>query len=246
MIVVASYPRSGSSLTMNILKDSGYDIYGEKFRHQWKERIGVHNPNGFYESDLSERGISRDSLRALPDAFKNHAIKLLPGGSQKSDTKYIDKMIILMRNADEATISYGKLRADDPAEGEMLGDIPITYEHQYLFFYYSLFSQIFGGRLSQVDYMVVDHNKLMKADKTLKRKLKQFLGRKIDFSCIDPSLYRVKDIPDEKLDNPNLVKYLKDVKKKLVENNFTMQDMHLMTSIVTKINEDNAAKRTGG
>lgn len=244
MIVVASYPRSGTSLTMNILKDSGYKIHGEKFLYQWEDKIGKHNPNGFYESTLVEKGIKRDTLFALPDRFKNTAVKLLPGGIQKSDNKYIDKLIILIRNADEATQSYKKLRDDDPSDSEMLGENAVTYEHQYLFFYYTLFTQLFSGKLKNVDWMVVDHNKLLQADKKLQRQLKKFLGRKIDFTCINPSLYRVKNVR-EQCDNISLIDYLKEVKTKIVNGTFNQQDLYMMSCVVTKINEKNAMVRIG-
>jgi len=152
MIIITGCPRSGTSLTMLLMKTAlgEENIIGSKFPQEerinriyqkrsnesdneyqariyqwenqnpnWKEELRESkdmNPNGFWECIWTVRGISdppshikpNQKLLELQDS-KNKVIKLVSQGLAKSDPKYVDKIILLLRHPRDVAKSQEKL-----------------------------------------------------------------------------------------------------------------------------------------
>ena len=92
MIIVTGAERSGTSLMMNILKEAGYPVYGEKYPHVWDKTLKDFNPNGFWESNLRHKGVNRDSLPGDPLSYSGIAVKVLHRGLNNTSKEYIESL----------------------------------------------------------------------------------------------------------------------------------------------------------
>jgi len=116
-IIVTGEPRSGTSLMMNILKNLGYEILGNKFPLDGKkidkkreERSLYLNPDGFWEvPGIVIKGISNEEFLKKTDG---KAIKLVCRAllqTPKEIIDQIDKIIFCARNPREIMQSQTKL-----------------------------------------------------------------------------------------------------------------------------------------
>ena len=159
MILVSGCPRSGTSVTMDILRKSlgeeniigkrltemGVDepeckqFDGERDAHftvreyvfnksraeskskitqeqlDQKSKMKDLNPNGFWECQFTTGGISynfgnRQQLTDLYKTGKNKVVKVVSQGLLKSDPKYIDKVIYLIRHPRNVAKSQERLQ----------------------------------------------------------------------------------------------------------------------------------------
>jgi len=83
MIIVTGLRRSGTSMMMLALKESGIPIIA-------KDMADEHNPLGYWETQDVTRGIFYD--------MGDKAIKIVADGFYFSDPKYIDKVIVMLRD----------------------------------------------------------------------------------------------------------------------------------------------------
>ena len=126
MIIVTGTKRSGTSLWMQILERSGFQILGEKFPSEWGKSIVDANPNGFYESTL-RYGINWTSNPAKdhyfhPDAYRNHAVKVFMAGIVRTDAAHIHKVVVTVRHWAEYGKSLRRLFALEDAYADSLPD----------------------------------------------------------------------------------------------------------------------------
>ncbi len=104
MILVTGTKRSGTSMWMQILKAAGFPVIGEAFMGHWEQSIKNANPHGFYESSL-RRGIyyatnpnPETGAYILPEASRDHVVKVFIPGVIRTDRAFIDKVIITVRS----------------------------------------------------------------------------------------------------------------------------------------------------
>jgi hypothetical protein len=89
---------------MQILKAAGVPIVGEAFPRDWEERIGVANPEGFFESTLVE-GINflsnPDPVTGIylsPEESRLWGVKVFLHGVCRTQTRYLDRLLISVRD----------------------------------------------------------------------------------------------------------------------------------------------------
>lgn len=83
MICVTGLRRSGTSMMMLALKESGIPIIGKKMANEY-------NPLGFWEKGFTSRGIKED--------LGNVVVKVVADGFPFSDPTVIDKVIVMLRD----------------------------------------------------------------------------------------------------------------------------------------------------
>ncbi|MGM0555470.1 MAG: hypothetical protein ACQEVA_03730 [Myxococcota bacterium] len=124
MLIVTGTKRSGTSMWMQILKESGLQLIGEAFPKNWGETLHEANPHGFYESPL-RRGVfyatnphPQNGHYLAPNRTTNVAVKIFIPGLCRTDLAYIDRVIGTMRHWREYTASIERMREmeDEAAE----------------------------------------------------------------------------------------------------------------------------------
>ena len=101
MIVVTGSARSGTSMAMQTLMHLGVPIVGEEFS-EYNRFQG--NVKGYYELPKEEiaEGVKDDK-------YAGKGIKLFGQGLLKTETRFIDKVIICERNREDSVKSFMKL-----------------------------------------------------------------------------------------------------------------------------------------
>ncbi len=118
MILVTGSKRSGTSLWMQVLAAAGLPVIGERFPRGWEELIADHNPDGFFESELSAGIYFRTNPHPttgaylFPEQTRWHAVKVFVPGLVRSDVAFIDRVIATVREWREHAASTLRLRAD--------------------------------------------------------------------------------------------------------------------------------------
>ncbi len=128
MIAVTGEPRSGTSLTMIILKELGLDIAGEKFISDTTREA---NPDGVYEIPrVAKNGLSMDMYLGrtplCPKIAGYEAIKLVTYGLTSSDPNIFTKILVCVRNPIEVAKSQYK-RGYRPHTTSLANDITLNY-----------------------------------------------------------------------------------------------------------------------
>ncbi len=132
MIIVTGDPRSGTSLTMQMLDMLGIEATGEKFFEAKKEesdeltksrmeRQKKLNPGGFYEMQgVVMRGFLPDDDFSL---FENKAVKVIAPCSlpPRTPQEHVDKYIFCVRNPKSVAMSQLGLNEQIMTEQKLLG-----------------------------------------------------------------------------------------------------------------------------
>lgn len=245
MIVITGTERSGTSLLMNLLREAGYPLYGEEFRGNWKRKLGEHNPNGFWESELRHKGVSPLTTNLLPANTKGWVIKLLQSGLKNSSPLYIEYIIIAIRDCKEYIQSFYKLLQKD--KNFNIDDLKcFCLEEKYTLFYYQITSLLMD-KFVKVPYIFIDYNNLMKNPVEEVDKLKKILAvGRFDLSLkkIDPSLYRNKEIDKSYSLNKGLISYNDRLKMSLLDGSiFEDTNYYMLKQVSEKIEERMQIKR---
>lgn len=240
MILVSGCPRSGTSVTMDILRVSlgEENIIGKRFIREEipeleqaegerdahfavrqyvygkskdarekaineRNDVADMNPNGFWECEFSVQGINykyynRKWLDELYTEGKNKVVKIVSQGLLKSDPKYIDKIIYLMRHPRNVAKSQERLgRRFDMKFGEerknIFDDIVVHTPEMYIEVTLKACRWLIENK--DVPVLFIEFDKLQKnPDKEIKRMAK-FVGYG-DFkkakNIVEPKLNRSK------------------------------------------------------
>jgi hypothetical protein len=113
MILVTGTKRSGTSMWMQILRASGFEVLGDAFPRDWQDVIGAANPEGFFESRFRQ-GIyyrtnpdPRTGAFLRPEDSRRSVVKVFVPGLIRSDLAFVDHVLGTMRNWREY---HGSLR----------------------------------------------------------------------------------------------------------------------------------------
>lgn len=216
LVIVSGIPRSGTSLTMFILKTMGLNPF---YKNRNIQHSPTMNPKGFYESQFVFKGLKSDD----PIKIKNfssikiwlHNIKPSLTTLKASNRNY--KIVFCLRNPLEIITShrtYFKSIAERPIKL-----IAATILSGWIKFF-SLqdeFKNVF----------VMDYNKLLRDPDKVLCKLSVFLNlnfddaqiQKISSECVDPKLHRSVGISIDRETDKYLWKFHEMIRKKFIDEN---------------------------
>jgi hypothetical protein len=99
MIIVTGSPRSGTSMMMQTLIRLGLKTPAKKFTKEHNDIIN-YNVGGFYELGVEcHEGINHQD-------YKGQAVKMFPPELYLTNQKYVDKIIVCVRDRDSTINSY--------------------------------------------------------------------------------------------------------------------------------------------
>jgi hypothetical protein len=109
---VSGIKRSGTSLMMQMLKKAGFAIIGEKIPTAWKSnsKLVALGRSGFYESGFAEVGVNNQSCSFNSKMHELSAVKVFTPALITTDTSYIKKVILMVRNWEDQILSLKRLR----------------------------------------------------------------------------------------------------------------------------------------
>ncbi len=184
IVIVSGLPRSGTSMTMQMLVAGGMDALTDRKREADKS-----NPKGYFEYEKVKR-LAVDSK--WMDEAQGKALKVIAQLLPFLPDKYRYKVIFMERDLNEIMISQQLMRG-------------YSLEKAYKTFPYKL-AQIFENQLERatkwlddqpnIEYIRVRHSDVISDPANVARRIKEFTGRNLDTekmaSVVDPSLHRVK------------------------------------------------------
>lgn len=179
ILVVTGIPRSGTSLMMQILHDSGLEILTDNLRES-----DVNNPKGYFEY-APVKGIVKDKSFLIDTLGK--AIKIVAPLPMYLDLELKYKVIFMRRDIEEILMSQEKmLGKDQSSEREKFSSIYNKH--------IQLTKNFFEN--NNIEFIEVQYNNLFNSlDKEIKS-ISHYLDIDMDLEkvskIIDPSLYRNK------------------------------------------------------
>lgn len=187
IIVVSGLPRSGTSMMMKILEAGRIPLLIDGVRG-----ADENNPRGYYEFEEVKKLPEGDHSwleRAQGKVVKivSPLIIFLPGN-------YNYKIIFIERAIPEILASQRKMlidrgKAPDSVSEEELSQLFIKHREEAL---------TWAKTKENVEYLVLNYNKILGKPKSSLERLNKFLNRKLDLSsmlaAVDPALYRQREI----------------------------------------------------
>ena len=163
MIVVTGLRRSGTSMMMLALKESGIKIIGKKMENEW-------NPLGFWEINETSRGIKHD--------MGDVAIKIVADGFPYSDPKVIDKVIVMYRDPKKVL------------ESMLKGNLFLKNQTERVVHKNSVDLQRTFEVLKNIDHITVDYEEMLEFPKENMTRVCRFLGQgnAEGYKIVDPKL----------------------------------------------------------
>ena len=183
LIVVSGLPRSGTSMTMQMLEAGGIGIATDNIR-----KPGDDNPKGYYEyervKDL-DKGLDNSWLKE----FRGKAIKIISLLLKELPETYNYKVVFMRRNLHEVLASQAKM-LDNRAEKNESSDEKML--------------ELYQNHLWRVDYLMkhrpcfellnVDYKDVVENPRRQAERIREFLGNHLDVdkmtSAVDGTLYR--------------------------------------------------------
>jgi hypothetical protein len=183
LIVVSGLPRSGTSMTMQMLEAGGIGIATDNIR-----KPGDDNPKGYYEyervKDL-DKGLDNSWLKE----FRGKAIKIISFLLKELPETYNYKVVFMRRNLHEVLASQAKM-LDNRAEKNESSDEKML--------------ELYQNHLWRVDYLMkhrpcfellnVDYKDVVENPRRQAERIREFLGNHLDVdkmtSAVDGTLYR--------------------------------------------------------
>ena len=183
LIVVSGLPRSGTSMTMQMLEAGGIGIAIDNIR-----KPGDDNPKGYYEyervKDL-DKGLDNSWLKE----FRGKAIKIISFLLKELPETYNYKVVFMRRNLQEVLASQAKM-LDNRGETNESSDEKML--------------ELYQNHLWRVDYLMkhrpcfellnVDYKDVVENPRRQAERIREFLGNHLDVdkmtSAVDGTLYR--------------------------------------------------------
>lgn len=111
MIIVSGIQRTGTSLMMEILGKNGFEILRDEMDFEKDEYFKKLQPNYNEHSIFGVKGLNKNTIKGNEKLLENKKLccKLMGSSLEKTDTeglKYIDKIIIMVRNWRDQTASW--------------------------------------------------------------------------------------------------------------------------------------------
>ena len=189
MIIVSGTKRTGTSLMMQMLQSAGFNVLGEKFPEKWDGKNNVKNPEGFYESKFIDDGVTNTNCPLAAQDHIQSAVKVFCPGVPNTDSRYIHKVVLMVRDWKEQVQSWKELT--EMNTGKKTLQYPDGYE--YFFSYYDFIKDLNNRRYNTI---VIDYNDLLKNPKNNIESLNNFFGvGRWDLAkkCIKKKLYTVNN-----------------------------------------------------
>lgn len=157
MIIVSGEPRTGTSMTMAILKELGLKLVGEK----WPTKNPDANPEGTWEVD----DVVMDGLRA---DVSGDVIKLMTPALFRTEARFIDQIIYCIRKPEEVIASQQAL-------AKKQGMKPVAAEDLFRSHANSLYN-VFAAVLPTQNVSIMNYNVAMEHPKEIVNMLASFVG----------------------------------------------------------------------
>ena len=176
MIIVSGLERSGTSLMMQILEDAGFDLCYDD-----KRKPDIHNPKGYLELEDGKIIISLMDNTFDKSKYQNRVIKITSYGIPMLEGNDY-QVIYMMRNLDEVIDSQNKMVNENFSRHMDLHTILNKMN----------IASINHMEDNNIEYILIDYNKLLTDPENEIKKLSDFLGKDISKSIrvIDKNLYR--------------------------------------------------------
>lgn len=185
--IVSGYPRSGTSMMMQMLQAGGLPVlFEETFRP-----ANIHNPRGFYEiKDAFQLGEPGTTTGWLANT-RGMAVKVMAPALSRLPQSYTYRVIFMRRRIAEILASHIKanaLRSDSPLSEE---EKILAYKTEYVIYEAWLMKQ------HHIQTLFITYNDLLQSAAAPVAKICDFLGLPLDQAgmkaAIDPALYRNRE-----------------------------------------------------
>jgi hypothetical protein len=185
--IVSGYPRSGTSLMMQMLEAGGLPVLRDENFHPADER----NPRGYYEIkaalELGAEGQTTDWVAGA----QGKAVKVIAYQLRFLPPEFNYKVVFMRRRIAEVLASSGKfklLREDSPlSEREKI----MAYKTEYVVYEAWLMKQ------AHLPALFVNYNDLMDCPAAPVARIREFLDLPLDanemIAAIEPALYRNRE-----------------------------------------------------
>jgi hypothetical protein len=183
VVVVSGLPRSGTSMTMQMLEAGGLPVATDGIR-----RAGEDNPRGYYEYERVkelDKGLDRSWLRG----FRGKAIKVISFLLKDLPDANNYKVLFMRRDLDEVLASQAKMLAN---RGESGGASDERMRRAYVE-HLEAVDQLMRRRPC-FDAIDVEYGDVLENPREQARRIGSFLGRRVDVermaAAVDARLYR--------------------------------------------------------
>jgi hypothetical protein len=182
--IVSGYPRSGTSLLMQMLEAGGLPVLRDETFHPADER----NPRGYYEiKDALSVGAEGQTTDWVAGA-QGKAVKIIAYQLRFLPPEFEYRIVFMRRRVDEVLASSGKfklLRKDSPlSEREKI----LAFKTEYVLYEAWLMKQ------PHLPTLFVNYNDLMDFPDAPVARIREFLDLPLEaermIAAIDPALYR--------------------------------------------------------
>lgn len=246
MIIVSGTYRTGTSLMCQVFEEAGFDVVGEKFPKAWKG-VNFHlNKEGFYESRWIDAGINKENCQLNADTSRLLACKVFTHGLPSTETEYMHKVILMLRDWREQHFSAEVL---DKTNREGMKKNPAAYYpagYVYLINYSKFLSDYIRRRYPA---LVVDYNDLLSNPQETASRIRAFIGAgRFDLAVnrIKPKLKTVNRVEDDEL-NKGFHKFLDRFYQKLkaghLESHFLQESQNWLRLIKPEVDRINMLRR---
>jgi len=182
--IVSGYPRSGTSLMMQMLEAGGMPVLHDKSFRPPDE----HNPRGYYESEAAaDLGVEGSTTDWLLDA-RGSAVKVMAYRLRLLPTDLDYRVVFMRRRIAEVLASTGdfSLIRDNVTLSE--SEAVLAYKTEYLMY------EAWLAKQDHLSATFIDYNALIDSPSESVETLCAFLGLTLDRSemiaVVDPTLYR--------------------------------------------------------
>jgi hypothetical protein len=194
--VVTGYPRSGTSMLMQILAAGGLDVLIDDCKAP-----DEHNPKGYFEFGqalrLGREGETTDWL----EAARGKAVKVIATQLQHLLPTYAYKVIFMRRNIAEVIASSLKLGATLLDSGLNERERVLAFKGEYVHYEIWLMQQ------PNMEAIYLNYNDILVSPEENLERVRRFLDLPLDLegmaAAIDPSLYRQR-ADTIRLDRPGI------------------------------------------
>jgi hypothetical protein len=186
--IVSGYPRSGTSLMMQMLEAGGLPVLRDDKFHPADER----NPRGYYEIEAAMRLGGQGQTTDWVAGAQGKAVKVMAPQLRCVPIEFSYRVVFMRRRIAEVLASSGDfklLREDSPLSER--GKI-MSFKTEYVMYEAWLMKQ------AHMPALFVNYNDLIDSPAAPVARIREFLGLPLDadrmIAAIDPALYRNRSI----------------------------------------------------
>ena len=181
--LVSGYPRSGTSLMMQMLEAGGVPVLFDDAKEP-----NIHNPRGYYELKAALRLGAKDQEKDWVKNARGKAVKVMAYHLRHLPDDHTYKVIFMKRKIAEVLVSWEKMKLTKKV-------LTLSPEEQVMAFKTEY--AVYEARLlnnSRMDTLFVHYNDLMQNPADEISKIAEFLSCPLDeramLGAIEPELYR--------------------------------------------------------